>query len=54
MVRVYGPSAEGLAVQTVDVMDARTERNCGVFELADEVGGLDKLLEVVENLLESV
>jgi hypothetical protein len=54
MVRVYGPSAEGLAVQTVGGMDARTERNRGVFELADQAGGLDKLLEVVENLFKSV
>jgi hypothetical protein len=35
-------------------MDEKTERNCGVFELADQVGGLDKLLEVFENLLGSV
>jgi hypothetical protein len=38
----------------VGVMDERTERNRGVFELADQVGGLDKLLEVFENLLRSV
>ncbi|KAM6527605.1 hypothetical protein FALCPG4_008660 [Fusarium falciforme] len=51
LVRVYGPSEKDLVGRVLKVDDEGTERDRGVFELADKVGGLDKLLDVVKKLL---
>lgn len=53
LVRVYGPSERDLSARIMKGTDNRTERNHGIFSLAEQVGGLDALLDAMMKLLGS-
>ncbi|KAF7555501.1 hypothetical protein G7Z17_g2139 [Cylindrodendrum hubeiense] len=51
LVTVYGPSEENISSHVVGWDDERTRRNDAIFQLADELGGLDMLLETAQGFL---
>jgi len=51
LVTVYGPSEEDISSQTVAWDSKETGRNPAIFQLAEELGGLDKLLDVAQGFL---
>ncbi|KKK23364.1 hypothetical protein ARAM_002163 [Aspergillus rambellii] len=50
---VYGPSAEGHTREIVGAMDERGGRRVGFFQLAGEIGGLDRVRMAARGFLES-
>lgn len=53
LVTVYGPSEENISSYRVAWNDEGTRRNSAIFQLAEEAGGLDKLLEAAQGFLKA-